>query len=904
MDPDRWQRMNDLFHAAVERDSRERAAYLAEACAGDGSLLADLQRLVHAHERAAAIIGTSVFEHTSGRPAGLDEPSAVGRQLGPYKIVREIGRGGMGTVYLAERADHQYAKRVAIKLIKRGMDTDAVVRQFRQERQILANLEHPNIGGLLDGGTTDDHLPYFVMEYVEGMPISEYCETQRLPINDRVRLFRQVCAAVSYAHQHLVVHRDLKPSNIVVTSAGTPKLLDFGIAKVMHPGATGETSPTFASLRLMTPDYASPEQVHGLPATTLSDVYSLGVVLYELLSGRPPYRFQTRSIQEVAQTLATVEPDKPSQAVIRRVDSARLRGDLDNIVLKAMDKERERRYQSVDQLSDDLERHLHGLPVAARKDTLRDRAAKFVRRNKVAVAAGALVFLTLVAGIAATTWQAHRARAQEAIAKAEQARAERRFNDVRQLARSVLFDYHDAIKDLPGATPVRARLVRDGLAYLDGLAKEAQNDRVLQRELASAYARVGDVQGGTMFANLGDTAGALESYRKALQLHEALAATDPQDPQTRRDLAVTQRKLGLLLWETGDISGALAIHRRTLALWQSLVAEESTNHDLRSELAHTYDYLGMMLQESGDYAGALEHYRQGRDIWDSLAALDPTSPASRRALSVVYEHMGALLLVTGDLENALANNRRALELRAALAAEFPLNADHRRTLAVSYYNAGEILSKMGRTGEALESYRQNLARIEALLAQDPENEQYRGDVAYSLIRVGDMLAVQGRPREALARYGRSLTMRERDVTADPTNLWKRSSLIEAHAKITKTLAKANQRAAALEATAKTLALMDKTRVESTNVVIRGFFADTYADLGQAHAVLAAGRRIPDDDRPEHWRRSRDLYRRSLAIWEDLRGRGTLSAIDRPKLETVEREIARCDRMVAAAMQAR
>src|SRR5205823_4860718 len=349
----------------------------------------------------------------------------------------------MGAVYFAERADEQYKKRVAIKLIKRGMDTDSVLRHFRNERQILAGFDHPNIARLFDGGTTKDGLPYFVMEYVEGLPINEYCAAHKISLVERLKLFREACAAVSYAHRHTVIHRDIKMSNILVTSEGTPKLLDFGIAKILQPGGGPEALMTMTGVRPMTPEYASPEQVRGEPVTTASDVYSLGIILYELLVGRSPYRFTSRSPLDVAREITDTEPPRPSTALARDEDfdatgignSKVLKGDLD-----------------------DIGRHLAARPVLARKDTIGYRARKFVQRNKVATAAAVLILVSLVAGLVATTWQAHRA-------KVEKARAERRFNDVRRLAHSVLFDYHDAIKNLPGATGVRERLVKDALAY-------------------------------------------------------------------------------------------------------------------------------------------------------------------------------------------------------------------------------------------------------------------------------------------------------------------------------------------------------------------------------------------------------------------------------------------------------
>jgi non-specific serine/threonine protein kinase/serine/threonine-protein kinase len=922
MDPDYWQKINELFHLAIERDMDERSRFLSAACEGDQALQAEIERLLAAHQRAATMIGSSVFTDRRALAVAFEDASAAGRQLGPYRVIRELGRGGMGAVYLAERADDQYEKRVAIKLVKRGMDTDAVIRQFRHERQILATIDHPNVARFIDGGATDEHLPYFVMEYVEGRPIDQYCHQHALSVTARLRLFRQVCDAVSYAHQHLVVHRDLKPSNILVTVEGMPKLLDFGIAKIVQPGAGAETTSTVAALRLMTPDYASPEQLQGRAATTLSDVYSLGVVLYELLARRSPYIFDSRGFENVARVIAAAEPARPSDAVcashpraIDCVDDAemsateaerlrrQLRGDLDNIVLKAMHRDPEHRYQSVEQLSSDIGRHLDGLPVTARKDTVRYRAMKFMRRNRLAVAGGALLLLTLVAGIVSSSWLAHEARAQERIAKREQGRAERRFNEVRQLARSVLFDYHDAIKDLPGATPVRARLVRDALTYLDSLAGEAQGDRSLQQELAAAYVRVGDVQGGTMYANLGDTAGAISSYRKAMQLDQASLVANPANADAQRDLAFAEEKLGLLLWETGEIAHALERLRHTLSLFEALSARVPSNAEFRQAIARSHDRLGMIGQETGDTAGALRHYNRSREIMETLMAADPTNPAVQRSLSTIHEHIGTLLLIDGDLERALAHNREALELRTALVAHFPLNADYRRVQLVSYYNDGEILAKMGHTREALKSYRRSLVLAEKLSSEDPTNEQYRGDLAYALIRVGDMLAALHQDGDALVQYRRSQRVRAHDVASDPGNLWKRSSLIEAHAKITGTLARSGQSAAALAASAETVSLMQGTTIEPTNANFRSFFADTYTDLANAQMSMARQARASGVGAEERWRAARRFYQQSVEIWQDLHSRAIVSAIDRPKLEAARHALAECDRVLTTVTAA-
>jgi len=503
------------------------------------------------------------------------------------------------------------------------------------------------------------------------------------------------------------------------------------------------------------------------------------------------------------------------------------------------------------------------------------------------VAATAAVSITLVAGVTAAVWEAHRAKVQ-------QAKAERRFDEVRHLARTVLFDYHDAIKDLPGATPIRERLVKDSLHYLDSLASEASDDPGLQAELASAYERVSEVQGGALSANLGDTAGAIESAKKALNIRAGLLQTDPQGFETRRDIATSYYKLGTLLWETGDMAAASSHLGNALRLRKELADANPEQIALRKDLASAYDRQGMILLELGDAAHALENHRKNLEIVMALPAADQRSEGTRRLYSVAYEHIGSALMQSGDLGGALENNRKALTIRAALATDFPLNSDYQRTLLVSYYNEGEILSAMGRWREALESYRKDLALARKLSAADPKNEQYRGDLAYALVREGDMLVKLSDPGNALSSYRRSEEMRAADVRADSSHLWKRSSLIEARAKICKTLARLEQAANAAAQCESTLALMQSTAVDAGNAAIRGFFADTYADLGEAFAALAQRTSIANDERTRQWRSARDMYQRSSDIWQDMKRRGTLSKVDAAKPDSAAREVARCD----------
>ncbi|HKC23344.1 MAG TPA: serine/threonine-protein kinase, partial [Thermoanaerobaculia bacterium] len=534
--PERFRRARDLFQEAEGMDAPRGEAFLTAACAGDLELEDEVRSLLASTHQADGFLAAPFAREVLALDADRES-----RRLGPYTLQREIGRGGMGTVHLAARSDAEYEGRVAIKLVSRGMDSELVLSRFRAERQILAGLAHPNIARLLDGGTTADGLPYFVMEFVDGAHIHEYAASARLPVADRVALFRKVCDAVSFAHRNLVVHLDIKPGNILVTADGTPKLLDFGLAKLVDPTVErGSENPTMAAQRMLTPEYASPEQIRGERVTTASDVYSLGVVLYRLLTAESPYDAGSGSVDEVSRAVLEQRP---------RSARSRLGEDLDTILEKALQKQPERRYGSVEQLSEDLRRHLDGLPVLARKDTLAYRTRKFVRRHAVGAAAAVLVVASIAGGAGVAIWEARRAIRNEALAK-------RRFEDLRALAHTVMYELHDGVQPLPGSTPVRALLVETSLKYLNALARDTGRDPTLLRELADAYLRIGEVQGGQNQGNLGDTAGALASLQKSLAIREALSAADPGSEVDRDRLADGLTRTALALARTGSLDQA------------------------------------------------------------------------------------------------------------------------------------------------------------------------------------------------------------------------------------------------------------------------------------------------------------------------------------------------------------
>ncbi len=410
-----WQRTEEVFLAAIERSPETRTAFVQSACASDSALLAEVTSMLRAHVGAEEFLETPAIGLEAAAFALEQNQFDAGEQVGNYEIVSLLGEGGMGEVYLAK--DTELGREVALKFIKRGAGACDLVRHFRHEARILAALNNPHIARLYGGAVTADGTPYFAMEYVEGEPLTDYCEQRNLGTKERLELFGKVCAAVSYAHQHLVIHRDLKPANIRVTAEGEPKLLDFGIARVLETDTSKVGEHTISLAAAMTPEYASPEQVLSEPMTTASDVYSLGVVLYELLTGAKPFRLAGRSVEEARRVIIGEQPERPSTLATDYGQSKLLRGDLDNIILTALRKEPERRYPSVARLADDLRRHLDGLPVTARRDTLRYRGGKFLRRNRVGAGAAALLALTLLGGIAATLWQAAAARKAEARAR-------------------------------------------------------------------------------------------------------------------------------------------------------------------------------------------------------------------------------------------------------------------------------------------------------------------------------------------------------------------------------------------------------------------------------------------------------------------------------------------------------
>jgi serine/threonine protein kinase len=790
----------------------DRSSYLDKVCADDPELRSEVENLLAVEQQAdAALLNLPAIAAPFDKTAGSSN-IRIGRRIGPYQLVEEIGIGGMGEVYRAFRADDQYKKEVAIKLVRTGQDSTYVVARFKNERQVLANLDHPNIARLLDGGTTEDGVPYFVMELIEGQPLSEYCDQHKLNTTDRLKLFLQVCSAVQYAHQRLIVHRDLKPSNILVTTDGTPKLLDFGIAKILNPGPSVETSDaTMSMFRLLTPAYASPEQIKGKAITTASDVYSLGILLYECLTGHRPYAASARTPHEISRAVSEIEPEKPS-TVIRRTEQRttddgtiaitpasvsvqrdgtpdklgkRLRGDLDNIVLMALRKEPQRRYASAEQFAEDIRRHLHNLPVIARRDTIPYRASKFIARHKLGIAAAAIVASVLMLGIIITMREARL--------------AQRRFNDLRALANSLIFDVHDSIKDLPGSTPARKIIVDRALQYLNALAAESGGDIGLERELATAYERVGVVQGQYLQDNLGDTAGSLSSYQKALELRKQIN-TKTNDWNDRLALAEAYRLVADLQWAMGKNRDARENVDRAVASAEALNSAYPGNSKILYELGFDYDesrligYPGDPDERSkrlGDlrkslatddrglkikpddisflhgYAVDLANLAEATRETDPTAALTYAQQAAgieqkltqrsnalkyTRELAIAYMQIASAYDDNGNYLRAAENDQKYLAMYIKLHASDPKNALLRQGLAIAYANTASALAKVGQTRSAVEDWSKGVEIMRDLVASAPENVRQRHKLGEIIAAGGSVLMRAHQPRAALQQF--------------------------------------------------------------------------------------------------------------------------------------------------------
>lgn len=764
METNNWKQVSEILVDCLEIETSERRKFLDQANVSP-EIRREVESLLAFEDEAGDLMNISAGEFLQDSFKEDDAANTlVGQKIGVYQIIGELGYGGMGAVYLAERTDGKFSQRVALKLLKREMNTAAIRRRFAQEREILASLQHANIATLLDAGTTEDKIPYIAMEYVEGLPIDDYCNKHGLDLNQRLDLFREVCAAVDFAHRNLVVHRDLKPSNILVNEVGTPKLLDFGISKILSTDFEQINTATVTKMGVMTPSYASPEQLQNKSVTTATDVYSLGIILYELLSGHRPFEAKENDIKEIYKAVIELEPPLPSAVAqtfskqfkqtdgatresflveneksqnetkadklrhtnpqIVNLNAQNIRGDLDNIVLKALRKEPERRYSSAENFSEDIKRHLRGLPVTARPNTFSYRTGKFINRNKASVFAGMFVFLAIVGGIIATLWQAR-------VAQAERVKAERRFSDVRRLANSYIFDVYPEVENLEGSLKAREKILTNALEYLDSLSKEAAGDLELQTELATAYEKIGDVQGALKNSSLGNYQAGLDSYEKAARLREAVLAVDPANFEAKEKLTDNYYVKARTLWLNSQTAQAEQEFEKVIKLRRELAAQNPDSVESQNSLAIALIDYGAIPLFNSQTEKAVVLYNEALKIIENLREKEPNNAVFKKSQTRLLRGLSKAKGSLGDYEGGIRGFTQAVEITKELANEFPEDFPVQRSVWLTNSMFCELYIDKNDGEKAVEMCVPTINFPKAVIEKEPENAVVTFDLAIS-----------------------------------------------------------------------------------------------------------------------------------------------------------------------------
>jgi len=804
----------EIFIAALQRETTERSAYLDAACGGDVDLVARVQSLLAEHDSLG-----SFLELPAGDPGGawalpLDECAET--QIGPYKLLQAIGEGGMGVVYMAQQ-DEPVERRVALKLIKPGMDTRQVIGRFEAEQHALAMMDHPNIAKVLDAGTTDSGRPYFVMELVKGVPITRYCDEHYLTPKQRLELFLPVLHAVQHAHQKGVIHRDIKPTNVLIAEYDhlpVPKVIDFGVAKATGHKLTEKTMFTQYGQLVGTLEYMSPEQakLNQLDIDTRSDIYSLGVLLYELLSGHTPFdrqRLRTAAFEEMLRIIREEEPPTPSTRLSasdtlaavsanrntepRKLNSL-LRGELDWIVMRAMDKDRSRRYETANSFAADIQCYLDNQPVRACPPSRAYRLRKFARRNKTAVIATTLVAAALVLGTAVSVWQlieadaarklagerlalANQRLANESIAREETETQRRRAEQNLAKANDTVEKYFTVVSgnrllDVPGLEPLRKELLEAALDYYHVLLRYDGDDIQSQAELAAAYFRVGQIESA-----MDAPEAALTAFEAGLTITEKLR----RDPRVTGD--VLRRLAGFYSGERSphrstrpppDPLRTLRLIERGIGIWEELALQDPATAGFRCDLAALYGALGELQAGLGDRKQAVESLVRSRELWLHLVREHPNVPDYRASLAHSGDRAGLLWQSTGNIQEAVAAYRENLQLTRQLVDDFPDVPHYRGLLAQSQSSLGNLLGTTN-PREAEQALRQALDSYRRLSAEFPAVPRFREDTAVSGFNLANLLSETGSPEQAATTLREAIVVLQRlaDDAPRQSDHWRR-----------------------------------------------------------------------------------------------------------------------------------
>jgi non-specific serine/threonine protein kinase/serine/threonine-protein kinase len=921
MKAENWKNIKEVLLEAMSLESSERWDYLEKADISPETR-EEVKSLLAFEAESEDLMHLSAVEFSKDFFESDDELKniLIGQQIGAYTIVSELDNGGMGAVYLASRTDGKFKQKVALKLLKREMNTAALRQRFRQEREILASLEHPNVARLLDAGTTEDQIPFIAMEYVEGLPIDEYCNRRDLNLVERLNLFRTICATVNFAHRNLIVHRDLKPSNILVTEEGIPKLLDFGISKILSTEIENINAATVTRLGVMTPSYASPEQLRGESVTTATDIYSLGVILYELLSGHRPFENKEANLKEIYQAVIDTDPPLPSTIMSTRsksldkISSAPsgmkfsenslssnktkendflntqpqtlsikpqfLRGDLDNIVLKALKKEPERRYSSAENFSEDIKRHLDGLPVSARPDTFSYRTEKFIKRNSFSVAAGTLILLAITGGVVATLWQAR-------VAQAERVKAESRFNDVRKLANSFLFEFSPLIENLPGSTPARKLLVERALEYLDNLSQEMDDDFELRRELAKAYEKVGDVQGNPYNPNLGDIKGALESYEKARLIRQQLSDKEPENSVMRGDLANNLKLIGEIHSNGGDYDKAVGFYDQALVLQEKLIEQNPNDFASRAKLAELLRARGLIPFFEGDNKKAIEYYVRAKAINEQLHNEQPENPKIAEHYAYNFVAIGEAQGWDSDFEGASKNLQTGLDMLIRLGEKYPNDFAIQRSLMLAHNKKAENYQDLKDFEKSVALFSRGVEIAQISAKADPQNLQAKRDVAMGNKKLAQALDDAGKSRESLEKLTLALNIFQEIAAADPNNTEAPYDVANTRFSIGETYLTLKDYESALETFLRAKEEFQTVLATSPrNIYAVRMSSYNLNRLGKCYAALAEKR-----NRRAFFEHALENLRAALNNFNKLKNEGNLGEVDTKEISEMEKEIA-------------